>query len=44
MKCKTCGKPVRVDAKGVITRACEHKDAPIVAEVSATAKGLGKLK
>jgi uncharacterized Zn finger protein (UPF0148 family) len=42
-KCKECGAPV-VIADGKVIRSCNHKDAVVVASMTATATGEGKAE
>lgn len=41
--CKTCGAVVK-QVGALLTRTCEHKDAPILANMQASAKGAAVMK
>jgi hypothetical protein len=43
LTCKTCGAVVN-QVDGLLKRTCEHNDAPIVANMQASAKGTAVLK
>jgi hypothetical protein len=43
LSCKTCGAPVK-QVEAILQRTCEHKDAPIIANMVANAKGAAVLK
>ena len=41
-KCKVCGAPVQIEGDK-ITRSCDHKDAGVLADMSAHARGLASF-
>lgn len=41
--CAACGKPVLIK-DGQPQRECEHKDAAVIANMSAVARGVGGVK
>lgn len=42
-KCSECGEVVLIEVE-VITRTCDHTEAPIIAEMEAVAYGVGGLQ
>lgn len=42
-ECKECGAMVAPGKNGLMHRSCEHKDAPIIANIQATASGVSKV-
>lgn len=43
LECKTCGAPVKQDGDKLV-RTCEHETAPIVANLTAEAKGSARIR
>lgn len=41
--CSVCNSPVSQDESGAVTRTCEHKDASVIAALSAKASGFSYM-